>query len=88
MHKKLIFYIISRIFLVVSFFLFLPLAWAAHDDLYSVETNAFVVAILVGFLLVAVGRSLFFVKKINLQAMNTKDALGAVGMASSPCCLS
>jgi len=80
MHKKLIFYIISRIFLVVSFFLFLPLAWAAHDDLYSVETNAFVVAILVGFLLVAVGRSLFFVKKINLQAMNTKDALGAVGM--------
>ncbi len=80
MHKKLIFYVISRLFFVVSFFLFLPLAWAVRDDLYSVETNAFVVVILIGFLLVALGRSLFFVKKIDFQLMNTKDALGAVGL--------
>ncbi len=80
MHKKLIFYIVSRIFLIVSFFLFLPLGWAAHDNRFSVETNAFVVVILVGFLLVAIGRSLFFVKKIDFQVMNTKDALGAVGL--------
>jgi trk system potassium uptake protein TrkH len=80
MHKRLVFSIISRVVFIVCVFLLLPLAWAAYDNVYSLETNAFVVVILAGLLCAVSGRSVFLVKEKDFEMMNAKDALAAVGL--------
>ncbi len=80
MHKRLVFSIISQVVFIVCVCLLLPLAWAAYDDLYSLETNAFVVTILVGLLCAVLGRSVFFIKAKDFEMMSVKDALAAVGL--------
>jgi len=65
----------------LCFVLFTPLMWAAHDDLYSTETNAFILTILIALLLGCVGRWIFSGSARNFENMNAKDGLAVVGLA-------
>lgn len=81
MHKRLVFNIIARIVFVLCIILFVPLAWAAAENVYSVETNAFVVSILIALLIGCVGRWTFLSKTSDFKRMNAKDGLAVVGLA-------
>lgn len=81
MHKRLVFNVISQIIFVLCIILFAPLAWAAKDNLYSVETNVFVLTILIALLLGCAGRWLFPGKPHDFEQMNAKDGLAVVGLS-------
>ncbi|MFH1360728.1 MAG: TrkH family potassium uptake protein [Candidatus Omnitrophota bacterium] len=81
MHKRLVVNIISRILLVVCLFMMIPLAWAVADNLYSVETNAFVVTILFGVMASSLFRFFYGVKKEAFNRLNAKDGLAIVGLS-------
>jgi trk system potassium uptake protein TrkH len=81
MHKRLVFSIISRVVFIVSVFMLFPLAWAASDSFYSLETNAFIVAILAGLLCAVLGRCFFSSRERDFEMMNAKDGLAIVGLA-------
>ena len=57
MHKNLVLNIVSRILLVISLIMLLPLAWAVKDDPASSETRAFVITIVLGIAIVVLGLS-------------------------------
>ncbi len=80
MHKRIVFNLISRMILLVSLFLLLPLAWAVADHPDSAETHAFIVTILAGLAFACVGNGVFRLEKIALAQMGTKDGLAIVGL--------
>lgn len=81
MHKKLVFNIISRILLVVSLIMIIPLGWALIDDPSSPESRAFIVTILVGLGVVAVMRRVFAASGDDFDVMGAKDGLAIVGLS-------
>lgn len=81
MHKRLVFNVISRIILVLCFVLFIPLMWAAKDNLYSPETNVFPVTILIALLIACLGKGAFPGKPRDFEQMSAKDGLAIVGLA-------
>ena len=80
MHKRLVFNVIARIIFMICFALLAPLAWAASDNLYSPETNAFIVTILSALLLGCIGRWTFPTSSKDFEQMNAKDGLAVVGL--------
>lgn len=81
MHLKFIINVVSRILLIVCFLMMLPLAWAAHDNIYSLETASFELTILVGILIAITTRWLLRLKKEELKRINPKDGLAIVGIS-------
>lgn len=81
MHKKLVINIISRILLVVSFTMLIPLGWAILDDPSSAESRAFIITILLGFAIVVVVRKLFPASGDDFDVMGAKDGLAIVGLS-------
>lgn len=81
MHKKLVLNIISRILLVISLIMLLPLAWAVLDDPASRETRAFVITIVLGIATVAVIRRIFPASGDDFDVMGAKDGLAIVGLS-------
>jgi len=81
MHKKLVFNIISRILLVVSLIMFIPLGWALIDDPSSAESRAFIITILLGLGIVAVMRPVFAASGDDFDVMGAKDGLAIVGLS-------
>ena len=79
MHKRLVIHIVSRIFLIVCFFMLLPLGWAVHDDWRSLETGAFVLTILFGVFVTGALRWASPAKKKDYEKLNAKDGLAIVG---------
>jgi len=80
MHKRLVFNIIARMIFMICFALLAPLGWAAAENLYSPETNAFLVTILAGLLLGCLGRWSFPISSGDFEQMKTKDGLAVVGL--------
>jgi len=80
MHKRLVFNIIARMVFMICFALLAPLGWAAADNLYSPETNAFLVSILVALLLGCLGRWAVPAAAQDFEKMNAKDGLAVVGL--------
>lgn len=81
MHKRLVFNVISRMVFLLCLILLAPLAWAAADNIYSVETNAFIVTIFLALLLGCIGRWAFPAVTKDFENMNAKDGLAVVGLA-------
>lgn len=81
MHIKLVLNIISRILLVVSLTMLLPLGWALFDSTSSAESRAFIITILLGLGLVAVIRSVFPASGDDFSVMGAKDGLAIVGLS-------
>lgn len=81
MHKKLVLNIISRILLVVSFIMLIPLGWAILDDPTSAESRAFIITILLGLAIVAVIRKFFPASGDDFDVMGAKDGLAIVGLS-------
>lgn len=81
MHKKLVLNIISRILLVVSLTMILPLGWAVLDDPSSGETRAFLITILVGFTFAGATIKLFPASGDDFDVMGAKDGLAIVGLS-------
>ncbi|MDF1536472.1 MAG: TrkH family potassium uptake protein [bacterium] len=81
MHKRQVFNIVSRIFLVVSLTMLLPLGWALADDPGSRETRAFVITIVLGIVLVLVVRRLLPASLDDFEIMGAKDGLAVVGLS-------
>lgn len=81
MHKKLVINIISRILLVVSFTMLIPLGWAILDDPSSAESRAFIITILLGFAIVVVVRKLFPASGDDFDVLGAKDGLAIVGLS-------
>ncbi|UCG38117.1 MAG: TrkH family potassium uptake protein, partial [bacterium] len=81
MHKRLVFNIVSRILLVTSLTMFLPLGWAVWDDHSSMETRAFIITILLGFLLVVTVRRFLPATEDDFNVMGAKDGLAVVGLS-------
>jgi len=81
MHKKLVLNIISRILLVVSLIMLIPLGWAVLDDPSSAESRAFVITILLGLAIVAVIRKLSPASGDDFDVMGAKDGLAIVGLS-------
>jgi len=81
MHKKLVLNIISRILLVVSFIMLIPLGWAVLDDPFSAESRAFIITILLGISSVALIRKVFPASVDDFDVMGAKDGLAIVGLS-------
>ena len=81
MHKKLVLNIISRILLVVSLIMILPLGWALLDDPASAESRAFIITILLGIAIVVVIRKIFPASGDDFDSMGAKDGLAIVGLS-------
>jgi len=81
MHKKLVLNIISRILLVVSFIMLIPLGWAVLDDPTSPESRAFIITILLGIAIVTVIRKIYPATVDDFDVMGAKDGLAIVGLS-------
>lgn len=81
MHKKLVANIISRILCIVCFFMCLPLAWAVYDDSHSRETEAFILTIILGIVIVGISRWVLEIKREDYKKLNVKDGLAIVGLS-------
>jgi trk system potassium uptake protein TrkH len=81
MHKKLVLNVISRILLVVSITMLLPLGWAVLDDHSSVETRAFIITILLGLTGALLVRLIFPASGDDFDVMGAKDGLAIVGLS-------
>ncbi len=81
MHKKLVLNIISRILLVVSFVMLIPLGWAILDDPWSAESRAFIITIFVGIAIVVLIRKLSPASGEDFDVMGAKDGLAIVGLS-------
>ncbi len=81
MHKKLVLNIISRILLVVSFVMLIPLGWALLVDPWSAESRAFIITILVGIAIVILIRKLSPASGEDFDVMGAKDGLAIVGLS-------
>ena len=81
MHKKLVFNIISRILLIVSLIMVIPLGWALADDPSSAESRAFIITILLGLVIVTVMRRVFPASGDDFDVMGAKDGLAIVGLS-------
>jgi len=81
MHKKLVLNIISRILLVISFIMLIPLGWAILDDPSSAESRAFIITILLGLAIVAVIRKFFPASGDDFDVLGAKDGLAIVGLS-------
>jgi len=81
MHKKLVLNIISRILLVVSLIMLIPLGWAVLDDPASAESRAFIITILLGLAIVALIRKLSPASGDDFDVMGAKDGLAIVGLS-------
>lgn len=81
MHKKLVLNIISRILLVVSFVMLIPLGWAILDDPRSAESRAFIITIFVGIAIVVLIRKLSPASGEDFDVMGAKDGLAIVGLS-------
>jgi len=81
MHKKLVLNIISRILLVISFIMLIPLGWAVLDDPSSAESRAFIITILLGLAIVAVIRKFFPASGDDFDVLGAKDGLAIVGLS-------
>jgi len=81
MHKKLVINIISRILLVVSLIMIVPLGWAILDDPTSAESRAFTITILLGIGVVAVIRKFAPASEDDFDVMGAKDGLAIVGLS-------
>ena len=81
MHKKLVFNIISRILLVVSLIMLIPLGWAVLDDPSSAESRAFIITIVLGLVIVAVIRKIFPSSGDDFDVLGAKDGLAIVGLS-------
>ncbi len=81
MHKKLVLNIISRILLVISFIMLIPLGWAIVDDPHSAESSAFIITIVLGLVIVVITRRLFPASGDDFDVMGAKDGLAIVGLS-------
>jgi len=81
MHKRLVFNIVSRIVLIVSFLMLVPLAWAVADNPRSQEVDAFLLTITLGLAMSFVSRFFFRFKPEDFEKVNAKDGLAVVGLA-------
>jgi trk system potassium uptake protein TrkH len=81
MHKKLVINIISRILLVVSLIMIIPLGWALLDDPSSAESRGFIITILLGLAVVAVMRKIFPASGDDFDVMGAKDGFAIVGLS-------
>ncbi len=81
MHKKLVLNVISRILLVVSLIMVLPLGWAVLDDPSSAESRSFIITILLGLAIVVVIRKLSPASGDDFDVMGAKDGLAIVGLS-------
>ena len=81
MHKRQVFNIVSRILLVVSLTMLLPLGWALFDDPSSRESKAFIITIVLGLTLVLVIRRLLPASLDDFDIMGAKDGLAVVGLS-------
>lgn len=81
MHKKLVFNIISRILLVVSLIMLVPLGWALMDDPSSAESRAFIITILLGLGIVVVVQRVIPASGDDFDVMGAKDGLAIVGLS-------
>lgn len=81
MHKRFVLNIVARILLVGCLMMLAPLAWAVHDNPFSLEVNAFIVTLFVGVLASCLLRGLFWVKKEDFLKVNAKDGLAIVGLS-------
>jgi trk system potassium uptake protein TrkH len=81
MHKRQVFNIVSRIMLVVSLTMLLPLGWALLDDPTSRESKAFLITIALGIALVLVIRRMLPASLDDFDIMGAKDGLAVVGLS-------
>ncbi len=81
MHKRLVFSIVSRIVLIVSFLMLVPLAWAVKDNPRSEEVDAFLLTITLGLTMAFVSRFFLRIKPEEFEKINAKDGLAVVGVA-------
>ena len=81
MHKKLVANIISRILMIISLIMIIPLIWALSADPGSREVFAFVLTILIGFLVSFSVQYFFRVSDEDLDNLNAKDGLAVVGLS-------
>ena len=81
MHKRLVINIVSRIVLIVSFLMLLPLLWAVNDNPQSDEVSAFLLTIAAGLTIAFVFRFLFRIKPDDYNKVNAKDGLAIVGLS-------
>ena len=81
MHKRLVINIVSRILMIISLIMVLPLFWALYDDPSSREVIAFSIIIAAGLLFSST--VLFFnrVSNKDLDNLNAKDGLAVVGLS-------
>ena len=81
MHKRLVSYIVSRVLLVMSCVMVVPLGWALWDNPRSVEVAAFSVSILLGIGLSILVRCVLHGSIQDLGRLNAKDGLSIVGLS-------
>ena len=81
MHKRQVFNIVSRIMLVVSLTMLLPLGWSLLDDPTSRESKAFLITIALGIALVLVIRRMLPASLADFDFMVAKDGLAVVGLS-------
>lgn len=81
MHKRFVINIVSRVWLIVCFFMLAPLGWALHDNFHSAETVAFIVTILLGVAVSSLSLFAFPVKRHDFPRVNAKDGLAIVGLS-------
>jgi len=81
MHKRLVISVVARIFIIVCLIMLAPLGWAVYDNIYSLETQSFMVTILLGLALSFLVRSVLSVKPQEYQKFNAKDGLAIVGLS-------
>jgi len=81
MHKRFVINIVSRILLIICFFMIAPLSWALHDNIHSQEVKVFAWTILFGVILSGLFLWVFRIQKDQYEKINAKDGLAIVGLS-------
>ena len=81
MHKRTVFYIVSRLLLIMCLIMTVPLGWALWDNPGSVEVFAFLVTILLGIASSFVVRWFVMAREEEVKMLNAKDGLAIVGLS-------
>ena len=81
MHKRLVFGIISRMLLIVSFLLLLPLGWSLFYRGDALERSSLIFTILLGVGIFCLSSLFFRTQKEAYQRLNAKDGLAIVSLS-------
>ena len=81
MHKSIVANIVSRLVLIVSCLMVVPLVWAYHSGNVYQEADTFLQTMALGFLISTICLYAFPIKKEDIKRINAKDGLAIVGIS-------